>query len=92
VGPVLHAVLDSVSFHSGKWQQDGAPSRPLDECADRGTVQPDDEVALPVSGHLAIVDLGGAAIEGDLGGDEAALVAPCAAGPCPGYPQRTPGP
>jgi transposase len=50
------------------------------------------EIAFPVAGHAAIGDLGGTAVDGDLGGDEAALVALCAAGPGTRHPQRTPGP
>src|SRR6185437_14824025 len=37
----------SVSFHSGKWKQDGVSRCSFDECADRGTVQPDDESGSP---------------------------------------------
>src|SRR4029453_16554396 len=89
---VLHSFLDSVSFHSGKWQQDGVPSGSVDEVADRRTIQSDDEIAFPVAGYAAVGDLGGTPVEGDLGGDEAAVVAPGTTGPRPRDPHRPPRP
>ena len=55
---------------------------------DRGAVQSQDQVALPMSWHCPAVGFGGALADHDLGADEA--LAPLA-GPCPRHPQRSPG-
>ena len=66
----------------------GEPGGALDEGPDPGAVQAEDEVAFPVSGNCAVVDLGGPLAEHDLGADEL-LAAP--AGADPRHAQRSPG-
>lgn len=43
-GTVLDARRDAVAVHARQVQQHGAPGGPLDERADRGAVEPDDEI------------------------------------------------
>jgi len=49
--------------------QQRVPAGALDERADRGAVQPDDQVALPMAGHGPVVGLGGPLAENDVGAD-----------------------
>ena len=62
--------------------------RALDQRADRGALEPDEQVAFPVAGHGPVVGLGGPFADHHLGRD----VRPgLLAGPGPGNPQRPSG-
>ena len=64
------------------------PGGALDQGADRGAVQPDDQIAFPVPGHGPVFRLGRPLADHDLGGDEALPPSP---GPGPRDPQRPAG-
>ena len=49
--------------------QQGVAAGAFDDGADRGPVQPDDEVALPVPGDRSVFGLGWPLAEHDVGGD-----------------------
>lgn len=51
-------------------QQHREPRRPLNKSADDGAVEPENQVALPVPWHRAVLRLGRALADEDLGGDE----------------------
>ena len=85
---VLCTRLVAVAVHARQVQQHREPGGALDERADRGAVEPDDEVAFPVAGHGPVVGLGGPLADQDLGGDERSCRAP---GARPRHPQRAPG-
>ena len=90
-GPfVLLAGLRSVALHRREVQQHREPCRALDEGADRGTTQPEDQVSFPMAGHGPVVRLGRALADEDLVGDErlAPALRACARHPqCPAGPQ-----
>jgi hypothetical protein len=77
------AVVDpdpvAVSFHARQVQQHREPGGALDQGADRGAAQSEDEVALPVPRHGAVVGLGGTLADQDLWGGEV-LASPTGAG------------
>jgi hypothetical protein len=60
----------------GQVQQHREPGGPLDQRADGGPVQPDDQIPLPVPGHDTVLDLGGSGADHDLGCDEAVAALP----------------
>src|SRR5438445_1784423 len=81
-------VLDSrraVAGHRRQVQQHREPAAALDERADRGAAEADDEVALPVPGHRAVLSLGRTLTDEDLAGHE---VLAAAAGAGARHPQR----
>ena len=87
-GAVLDPGLVTVAVHRREVQEHGEPGRPLDQGADGGAVEPDDEVALPVAGHGPVFGLRRPLADHDLGSDK--LLAP-SRGPCPGDTQRPAG-
>ena len=86
--PVLHPWLLTAAFHWGKVQQHREPGGALHEGANRGLVEPDDQVAFPVARHRPVHDVGRPLGDHDLRGDERLAAAPRAR---PGHPQRAPG-
>ncbi len=64
-----------MAAHARQAQQHHEPGRPLDERADRGAAKPEDQVALPVAGHGAILGLGGPLADHDLRPHEALAAA-----------------
>src|SRR6266542_4588730 len=78
-GPVL-GPGSAVAVHARQVQQHREPGGALDQGADRGTVQSEDEVALPVPRHGAVVGLGGTLADHDRWGGEL-LATPTSAGP-----------
>ena len=87
-GTVLRSPV-TVAGHRGELQQHEKPGAAFDEGADRGAVEADDQVALPVAGNRSVLGLGRALADQDLLGHEA-LPARSAAGS--GNAQRPPGP
>jgi hypothetical protein len=73
---ILHSWLDAVAVHTRQVQQHREPGRPLDQRADRGPVQADDQVPFPVPGNSAIVNFGGTRTDHDLWGDEPVAALP----------------
>ena len=59
--------LVAVPFHAREVQQDREPSGALNEGADRGALEPQDQIAFPVSRHSSVLCLGGALADHDLG-------------------------
>src|SRR3954464_10054667 len=86
--PVLLARCRAVARHRRQVEQYREPRRALDERADRGTPQPEDEVALPVARHRPVLRLRRPLADQDLGRDEG--LAP-STGACPRHPQRPSG-
>ncbi len=85
-------VLDprtGIVVHRREVQQHREPGSSLDEGADRGAAQAEDQIALPVAGHRAVLDLGGPLADQDRLAHET-LAASSAAGS--GNTQRPPGP
>src|SRR5215218_652004 len=59
-----------MAIHRRQVQQHGEPRRALHQRADRRTVEPEDEVPLPVPRHRAVLRLGRTLADEDLGSDE----------------------
>ena len=69
-GPVLDPLLLAVAWHWWEVQQHREPRRALNKRPNRGTVQSENQVTFPVSGHCPVFDLWGALADHDLGSDE----------------------
>jgi hypothetical protein len=67
---VLHRWFGAVAFHAWQVQQHREPCGALDEGSDRRVVQPDDEIAFPVTRHGPVISLGGSFADHHLRGDE----------------------
>ena len=84
-------VLDpeSATFgHAGQVEQHRESGGAFDQCADRGAVKSDDEVAFPVSRNSSVLGLGGPLADHDVGAYKL-LAATTAASPR--HAQRPPG-
>ena len=87
-GAVLRARDDAVAVLAWQVDQHREPGRALDQRADRGALQADEQVAFPVPGDGSVLGLGGPFADHHLGRD----VRPgLLAGPGPRDPQRPPG-
>src|ERR1035437_1208632 len=78
----------TVACQARKVQKHRKPGGALDECPDRGAIEPQDEIALPVTRDSAILDLGRAFTDHDLRSDE--LLA-ARSGSLPRHAQRSSG-
>ena len=84
-------VLDPESAtvgHAGQVEQHRESGGAFDQCADRGAVKSDDEVAFPVSRNSSVLGLGGPRADHDVGAYKL-LAATTAASPR--HAQRPPG-
>ena len=87
-GPVLDGVLMPVTLLARQVHQHREPRGPLDKGADRGPLEPDDQVAFPVPGDCTVLGFGGALTDQHLRGD---MRPGRPLRPGPRSPQRTPG-
>lgn len=85
---VLGAGDDAVAVLAWQVDQRREPRGALDEGADRGAAQVDEQVASPVSGNNSVLDLVGALIAHHLRCDVRPGLLTC---PCPEDSQRPPG-
>src|SRR6266508_3767490 len=69
--PVLDPRLLAVPAHPRQAQEHHEPGRALDERADRGAAEPEDQVAFPMAGHGPVGRLGGPLADHDLRPHEA---------------------
>jgi hypothetical protein len=69
-GSVLDAGLTAVALHARQMNKERETRRPLYQCADRRTAQPQDEIAFPMTGYGAVCSFSGALADHDCGGHE----------------------
>jgi hypothetical protein len=67
---ILLPLVRSVAGHWRTMEKHREAGRPFDQCANRRTVQTQDQVALPVARDSSVISLCGPFADHDLGGDE----------------------
>ena len=80
--------IDAVAVLAGQVDQHREPGGALDQRADRGALEPDEQVAFPVPGNGPVLGLGGPFADQHLGRDVRPRLLPGAGS---GHPQRPPG-